>query len=136
MKKDRKFFLKVKKLYFSMNDIEATKMITREVFHCCLSDDDISWMARCIKAFFEKNDHREVIKQDEKRRLLHNQSYRCAICGAPINEKNMHVDHVIPWDYVGDRLSDNLQGLCSDCNLSKSSHVAVALSNLILHLEG
>lgn len=136
MKNDHRFFCQVKKVYFSMSDFEATKMVVQKICHCYLPEDDISWMAECIKAFFLKSDNRRAIELDEKKRLLHKQDHRCAICGEPISEKNIHIDHIIPWDYVGDNLKNNLQGLCPDCNLKKSNHVAVALTNMILHLEG
>lgn len=136
MKGDNEFFCQVKRIYFSMDDLEATKAVVWNTCRCYLPEEDISWMTDCIKAFFRKGDSRRAMEADEKKRLLHKQNHRCAICGAPIDEENVHVDHIIPWDYVGDNLSDNLQGLCSDCNRTKSNHVAVALTNMILHLEG
>ena len=136
MKKDHQFFCQVKRVFFSMDDFEATKTVVQRTCHCHLPEDDISWMAECMKAFFLKGDNRKTIDADEKKRLLLKQNHRCAICGVPISEENVHIDHIIPWDYVGDNLDNNLQGLCSDCNLTKSNHVAVALTNMILHLEG
>ena len=136
LKRDHKFYCQVKKIYFSTNDLDATRMVVRNICHCSLPEEDISWMTGCIKAFFQKGDSRKQLSREEKKQLLHKQNNRCAICGAPINEKSIQIDHIIPWDYVGDKLNDNLQGLCSDCNLTKSNHVAVALTNMILHLEG
>ena len=135
MKSDSQFFYQVKKVHFSMNDYEATKKIVQNICHCYLPEEDISWMAECIKAFFLKGDNRRAIAEDEKKRILYKQDYMCAICGTPIDEGSVHIDHIIPWDYVGDKLNNNLQGLCPNCNLTKSNHVAVALSNMILHME-
>ena len=86
-----------------------------------------------IKAFFSKSGTRQQIPMEEKKHLLEIQGNRCAICGCEITIQNMHADHIIPWDYVGDQLNDNYQGLCEDCNLSKSNHVAKTVTNLILH---
>lgn len=119
-----------------MKDLEAAEAVVQKICHCRLSEEDAAWMAECLKAFFSKRDSRKAIGADEKMRLLHKQNLRCAICGAPIDERTAHVDHIIPWDYVGDNLNNNLQGLCSDCNQTKSNHVAVAVTNMILHLEG
>ena len=135
MKRDHQFFCHVKKVYFSTNDFDATKMVVQSICHCSLTEEDISWVTSCIKAFFQKGDSRKQISRDEKKQLLRKQNDRCAICGAPIDEKNAHIDHIIPWDFVGDNLRDNLQGLCPNCNLTKSNHVAVALTNMILHME-
>ena len=136
MKSDPDFYCQVKKTFFSKKDLKAAEMVVRRTCHCSLPEEDISWMAEWLKAFFSKRDKRRAIGVDEKRQLLHKQNLRCAICGAPIDEKTAHVDHIIPWDYVGDNLCDNLQGLCSNCNQTKSNHVAVAVTNMILHLEG
>jgi hypothetical protein len=135
MKKDKDFYIKTKKLFFSTSDIEATKKLVYSVCNCQLSDNDIIWLTKCIKAFFNKSDTRKAISTDEKKDILIIQKNRCAICGDIITIDNMHVDHIIPWDYVGDRLPDNRQGLCAKCNLSKSNHVAIAVSNIILHTE-
>ena len=33
----------------------------------------------------------------------------------------LHVDHIIPWSQGGETVIDNLQTLCSDCNLGKGA---------------
>ncbi|MCI5815572.1 HNH endonuclease [Ruminococcus sp.] len=33
----------------------------------------------------------------------------------------LHIDHIIPWSMGGETVIDNLQTLCSDCNLGKSN---------------
>ena len=47
----------------------------------------------------------------------------CKMCGAS-PEKNsdvdLHVDHIIPWTKGGETILDNLQSLCSICNIGKS----------------
>ena len=50
--------------------------------------------------------------------------FTCRHCGAsPAKDLNveLHIDHVIPWSKGGETMLDNLQTLCSTCNLGKSN---------------
>ena len=49
------------------------------------------------------------------------QDGKCAICGKQIRKDNMHADHITPWVAGGKTEFSNLQMLCRDCNLKKSS---------------
>ena len=62
---------------------------------------------------------KEVFKRD---------NYACKECGARKGDKKpdgskvvLHVDHVIPVSRGGSDMLDNLQTLCSDCNLNKNN---------------
>ena len=134
-KKDNDFLIKTKKNYFSCSNIEATKKIVKKVCHCSLPETDLEWMMKCITAFFNKDSKRRGFSIEEKNAILNIQDNKCAICGNKIDISSLHMDHIIPWDYVGDRLEKNIQGLCSKCNHSKSNHVAIAVSNIILNME-
>lgn len=49
--------------------------------------------------------------------------FKCCACGAsPAKDPAvvLHVDHIVPWAKGGETLLDNLQTLCSKCNLGKS----------------
>ncbi len=49
--------------------------------------------------------------------------FRCINCGrSPATEVGveLHVDHIHPWSKGGKTVIENLQTLCSDCNLGKS----------------
>ena len=52
--------------------------------------------------------------------LLVLQKSKCAVCHANI-ANGYHVDHVIPLVSGGSNNKDNLQLLCSTCNLSKGA---------------
>ena len=55
----------------------------------------------------------EVFKRD---------NYTCRECGAKKSDgATLHVDHIIPVSKGGNDELDNLQTLCSDCNLNKSN---------------
>ena len=55
--------------------------------------------------------------------VLKRDSFKCCACGAsPAKDPavELHVDHIIPWSKGGETTLDNLQTLCSKCNLGKS----------------
>ena len=50
-------------------------------------------------------------------------NFKCRACGAsPAKDPSvkLHVDHIIPWSKGGETVIENLQTLCSKCNLGKS----------------
>lgn len=56
-------------------------------------------------------------------RVLQRDNFKCCACGAsPANDQSvvLHVDHIVPWSKGGETVIDNLQTLCSKCNLGKS----------------
>ena len=56
-------------------------------------------------------------------KVLQRDHFKCCICGAsPAKDSSveLHVDHIKPWSEGGETVSDNLQTLCSKCNLGKS----------------
>lgn len=55
--------------------------------------------------------------------VLTRDNYKCCACGAsPAKDPSveLQVDHIIPWSKGGETELDNLQTLCSKCNLGKS----------------
>ncbi len=51
-------------------------------------------------------------------------NFTCRQCGASPAKQlgvELHVDHVFPWSKGGETTIDNLQTLCSNCNLGKSN---------------
>lgn len=78
-----------------------------------------------------EKDSSHIIKHKTKRDInwrlrflvMRRDNFKCRICGAsPSNDPNtiLHVDHIIPWAKGGETLENNLQTLCSKCNLGKS----------------
>jgi len=63
--------------------------------------------------------------------LLSQQKYICPYCKEKISIKNSHLDHIVPWEYVGDELSGNYQMLCSRCNERKGASPLFELSMLL-----
>lgn len=57
-------------------------------------------------------------------RVLHRDRFTCCACGAsPARDfgVELHVDHIVPWSRGGETVLENLQTLCSVCNLGKSN---------------
>lgn len=55
--------------------------------------------------------------------VMRRDGFQCKICGAsPAKDPSviLHIDHIIPCAKGGDANLDNLQTLCSKCNLGKS----------------
>jgi hypothetical protein len=57
-------------------------------------------------------------------RVLQRDNFKCCGCGsspAITLGVELHVDHVHPWSEGGETVLENLQTLCSKCNLGKSN---------------
>jgi hypothetical protein len=57
-------------------------------------------------------------------KVLRRDRFRCVACGrSPATDLSceLHVDHIIPVSRGGTKAEDNLQSLCSDCNLGKGA---------------
>lgn len=65
------------------------------------------------RTYIPKGMRHEVFKRD---------NYTCVECGARKEDGvTLHIDHIIPISKGGSDELDNLQTLCSDCNLNKSN---------------
>jgi hypothetical protein len=57
-------------------------------------------------------------------KIFQKYNFTCTVCGASPAKNGgktiLHVDHVKPWSKGGETVLENLQLLCSDCNLGKS----------------
>ncbi len=56
--------------------------------------------------------------------VMKRDNFKCCMCGrspATTVGLELHIDHIIPWSKGGETVLDNLQTLCSDCNLGKSN---------------
>lgn len=57
-------------------------------------------------------------------KVFQRDNFKCCACGAsPAKDPSvdLHVDHIIPWSKGGETVIENLQTLCSKCNLGKSN---------------
>ena len=73
----------------------------------------------------QKKEHRTSRNINARMRfkVLKRDNFKCCACGAsPAKDPSvdLHVDHIIAWAKGGETVIDNLQTLCSKCNLGKS----------------
>lgn len=57
-------------------------------------------------------------------RVLLKDNFKCCLCGdSPAKNPSieLHVDHIKPWSKGGETVIENLQTLCSKCNLGKGN---------------
>lgn len=129
--------LAVRKLYYSTADNrEAARKVLWMVCGCELPPDDLDWLNECLCAHFRKKNRRKAFTPEEKHEIWLQGSGKCAICDTSLPDGHFDVDHKVPWDYVGDELSDNYQPLCRTCNLKKSKNTATAVENIIFSKGG
>lgn len=72
-----------------------------------------------------KSVHRTTRNVNTRMRFLvmKRDNFKCRMCGAsPAKDSSveLHIDHIVPWSKGGETVMDNLQTLCSKCNLGKS----------------
>ena len=74
-------------------------------------------------SIISKHNTKRDINLRLRMKVLFRDNLKCKICGAsPATDPRikLHVDHIIPWAKGGETIENNLQTLCSDCNLGKS----------------
>ena len=68
-----------------------------------------------------KNRRKTNIPRGMRHEVFKRDNYTCVECGARKDDgATLHVDHIVPVSKGGSDELDNLQTLCSDCNLNKS----------------
>lgn len=56
--------------------------------------------------------------------VMRRDNFKCVVCGRnPATDSGiiLHVDHILAWDKGGETIYENLQTLCSVCNIGKSN---------------
>ena len=122
----------------------AFEMECLECGHKYLANGCDVWQRRCPvcqptrkenkNTLIHSNSSCEVSKKVSMRRIsdklryqvLKRDNFKCCACGASPAKNpavELHIDHIIPWSKGGETTIDNLQTLCSKCNLGKSDTV-------------
>lgn len=96
----------------SKDHILVTKGIVKRYAKCQLNEQEYKYIYRLLRSFFNKKATRNDIPDTIKIDLLKQQKMVCPYCKEKITLKDSHLDHIVPWEYVGDELSDNYQMLC------------------------
>jgi 5-methylcytosine-specific restriction endonuclease McrA len=56
--------------------------------------------------------------------IMRRDNFKCNACGkSPTNNPGteLHIDHILAWDKGEETIFENLQTLCSVCNIGKSN---------------
>jgi len=71
----------------------------------------------------QKSQSSRYINIRKRFKVMREDNFKCRICGkSPATDPSiiLHVDHIKPWSKGGENVLDNLQTLCSVCNIGKS----------------
>jgi 5-methylcytosine-specific restriction endonuclease McrA len=72
------------------------------------------------KVIIHKHKTKRTINNRLRVQVLIKWGNKCKICGKTVTGDTMHMDHIIPWSKGGETVLENLQVLCSICNIGKS----------------
>ena len=112
---------------------KSYEMECRDCGHKYLANGCDIWLRKC-PACGVTNKKKRTSENHSKRRtraisdklryqVLKRDNFKCCTCGAsPAKEPSveLHIDHIIPWSKGGETTLENLQTLCSKCNIGKS----------------
>lgn len=86
------------------------------------------WLRKCpqcqtlTKAPCKKIRSTRNVPDKLRYQVLKRDNFKCCACGAsPAKDPavELHIDHILPWSKGGETVLENLQTLCSKCNLGK-----------------
>ena len=117
----------------SSDKVIAAKRLVSKYIGCILSNYEYEIIAKYLHAFFSKESKRKTFDISFKKDIYEQQDHKCAICKVKIDLSSSHLDHIIPFNYVGDVLSDNYQMLCETCNTRKGTATYFEISMLLLN---
>ena len=130
-------FISISNLQTQIGFIPLTNKYPQYVFVSQKCKHVISFNAITCQRFLEllTNDYNKKMFIKEQRRLMtdnlrdfikERDHYTCQICGISAYtypDVVLHIDHIIPVSKGGKTECDNLQTLCSTCNLKKSNKI-------------
>lgn len=85
-------------------------------------DELIDWVKAKRQQKYDKERWHLRLNKKERNFILERDNYTCKNCGKVYDKSNLHVDHIIPRKDGGGKEPSNLQTLCLNCNMIKSSH--------------
>lgn len=130
LKNDKKYKHQIMRMLRESPDFSYTlSLFIKKEYEIELLEKDIDLISTWIKANLAKAESRKEISFSTKKKLYIQQCGKCAICKCNLGDdwSKIHVDHIIPWDYVGDELENNYQDLCETCNFEKGSNTTYTL---------
>ena len=125
------FVKKLRSCKYNEVEIQIYRKLVEKLINFKVGKEGIELIIKLIKAYLQKSNFRISIRDDQKNEILNKQKFKCIICKKDINLSNCHIDHIIPFKYVGDELDSNYQALCRACNLSKNSNIYAIFDEII-----
>ncbi len=113
------------KTHYNQNEFE---MECLECGHKYLANGCDVWLRKCPICQIKRKPygHSRIISDKLRYQILKRDNFKCCACGAsPAKDPavELHIDHIIPYSKGGETTADNLQTLCSKCNLGKSDSI-------------
>ena len=109
---------------------KAYEMECLDCGHRYLANGCDIWLRKCPQCGEIKTSRKNssktrsrVISDKLRYTVLKRDNFKCCACGAsPAKDPSveLHIDHIIPWSKGGETTLENLQTLCSKCNIGKS----------------
>lgn len=126
----------VKDKYRSFHDhLHVTQQIMNKYIGGTFTEQEYERFYSLLMARLRKKSNRKLYSDSTRTMLLNSQNHRCAICGCGIDKETSELDHIVPWNLVGDELKSNLQMLCIPCNRRKSATTDYALLSIFLRRD-
>ena len=110
---------------------KSYKMQCLDCGHKYLANGCDIWLRKCPecgrtnrKTKISLKNKSRAISDKLRYTVLKRDNFKCCACGAsPAKDPSvdLHIDHIIPWSKGGEAVIENLQTLCSRCNIGKSN---------------
>lgn len=104
------------------DELCVIRTLISENLDVTFSKEEEKYLLELIKAYLNKSSRRVTINKETKELLSKKQNGKCKICEENIKIED-HLDHIIPFKFVGDELPENYQMLCKRCNLLKNDSI-------------
>ncbi|TGE34257.1 HNH endonuclease [Desulfosporosinus sp. Sb-LF] len=101
----------------------ALESFIKVVDNSTLQTNDLNDDISNVKSSKEEKQGKRTINWRLRFLVMRRDNFKCKICGAsPATnpEVLLHIDHIQPWSKGGKTVIENLQTLCSICNIGKS----------------
>lgn len=89
-----------------------------------INSDTIEYELNPIDSYSKSHKTSRDINLRLRFRVMQQDNFKYRLCGAsPAKDSSveLHIDHIKPWSKGGETIIENLQTLCSNCNLGKSN---------------
>ena len=80
--------------------------------------EDVDYWYKFVR---DPSETREDIPPSLRYKVLIRDKSICQRCGKKAPNVELEIDHILPWDCGGPTVADNLQTLCTECNIGKSN---------------